>query len=659
MSARALRRNHSRATAAARRRETRRARRAGLAAGAAVGAAFLVAPAAQGATLEVNQLTDPGDGTCDATCTVRDAVATANNNGTPDTITFATGLSGTVHLGNGNGELYLENDGPLTIVDSGTDKVTLSGDDVSRIFNIEADADVTLDSLTLIDGYYEGEGGAVVVYSDAPFQADDGDGTTLVVESTSISGSFAEGHGGGIAAFADKYSSVEIHNSTISGNHADSKGGGIYFYGYDSRYNGDGDPGTLTMSNSTVSGNDAQRGGGININGRQSQDQPPALAGALPSGGFAEIEDSTIVNNTASIGGGIVLEYNQFDAQRASGDAATGATDPFGNVPLDSTIVANNTAGQGDNDLFVTIQTGDADFVLDHSLVENSSDSDVIESPAGSNIRNTDPDLGPLADNGGKTLTHLPSPSSPAIDAGMANGETTDQRGFDRTVNQEEPNHANSDGTDIGSVERARNSEVCPLDSSIAGSAYTGNEESETIDGTTGSDIILGLGGNDTLNGKPGDDCLIGGDDDDTVNGDEDNDLGRGNSGSDTMHGGSGDDDFGSGPDDDVMDLDAGNDHGIAGGGNDKVTGGTGNDVIRGRAGNDDIDGGDGADGIKGGRGDDEIKGGDGNDKLRGGFGDDVINGGKGKDDIDCGKGQDVAIADADDKVSKDCETVK
>jgi hypothetical protein len=34
---------------------------------------------------------------------------------------------------------------------------------------------------------------------------------------------------------------------------------------------------------------------------------------------------------------------------------------------------------------------------------------------------NTDPLLGPLQDNGGPTLTHLPLPGSPAIDAGDPN----------------------------------------------------------------------------------------------------------------------------------------------------------------------------------------------------------------------------------------------
>src|SRR5205814_1417224 len=46
-----------------------------------------------------------------------------------------------------------------------------------------------------------------------------------------------------------------------------------------------------------------------------------------------------------------------------------------------------------------------------------------------------DPQLGPLADNGGFTLTHAPQPGSPAVDAVVHNTcppPTTDQRGFTR-----------------------------------------------------------------------------------------------------------------------------------------------------------------------------------------------------------------------------------
>ena len=45
-----------------------------------------------------------------------------------------------------------------------------------------------------------------------------------------------------------------------------------------------------------------------------------------------------------------------------------------------------------------------------------------------------DPKLGPLEDNGGPTLTHLPLSGSPVIDAGNDFRLSTDQRGVERTL---------------------------------------------------------------------------------------------------------------------------------------------------------------------------------------------------------------------------------
>ena len=62
--------------------------------------------------------------------------------------------------------------------------------------------------------------------------------------------------------------------------------------------------------------------------------------------------------------------------------------------------------------------------------------------------------LAALADNGGPTRTMEPLAGSDAIDAGVASGATTDQRGEARTV--DDPgvaNEATSDGTDIGAFE--------------------------------------------------------------------------------------------------------------------------------------------------------------------------------------------------------------
>ena len=73
-----------------------------------------------------------------------------------------------------------------------------------------------------------------------------------------------------------------------------------------------------------------------------------------------------------------------------------------------------------------------------------SSDASVTFTNIGS-LTNTDPKLGPLADNGGQTLTMALLPGSPAIDAGdHASAPPTDQRGFPRPLGA---------GADIGAYE--------------------------------------------------------------------------------------------------------------------------------------------------------------------------------------------------------------
>ena len=75
----------------------------------------------------------------------------------------------------------------------------------------------------------------------------------------------------------------------------------------------------------------------------------------------------------------------------------------------------------------------------------------------GFNLIGSDPQLGPLQDNGGPTWTHAPLPGSPVIDQGKNfAGSDTDQRGngFFRTVDLSAlPNASGGDGTDIGAVE--------------------------------------------------------------------------------------------------------------------------------------------------------------------------------------------------------------
>ncbi|WP_299725547.1 Hint domain-containing protein [uncultured Tateyamaria sp.] len=80
-----------------------------------------------------------------------------------------------------------------------------------------------------------------------------------------------------------------------------------------------------------------------------------------------------------------------------------------------------------------------------------------------------------------------------------------------------------------------------------------GDENDNTINGTSGSDNIRGNGGNDTLNGSGGDDTVSGGDGNDNIDGGTGNDTVYGGDGDDTITGGAGDDVIVGGRGDDVM----------------------------------------------------------------------------------------------------------
>jgi hypothetical protein len=107
-------------------------------------------------------------------------------------------------------------------------------------------------------------------------------------------------------------------------------------------------------------------------------------------------------------------------------------------------------------------------FSVEFSLVEAGfAGVTVTETSPGSNKTGVDPQLDPLAANGGPTDTHLPAATSPVVDAGTANGLSLDQRGLERTVDQPSVTDVD-DGTDIGSVERA--APVIPPDDTVVDS---------------------------------------------------------------------------------------------------------------------------------------------------------------------------------------------
>lgn len=438
-------------------RQAPRSAMAAAASGAALtlGVALAAGPPAQAATFNVTTLGDSGPGT------LRQAIEDANGAAGADTVTFQAGLTGTITLTSGQ----LEITDSLDVQGPGAAVISVSGNNASRVFYLynsaaeiavtisgltvtggnanigggiaNFDEDLVLDGLVITGNTASGDGGGV--WADGNFAMDltirnstitgntagsDGGGIyvedtfgPLLIQNTVITGNDAADDGGGIY-FYDPDDSTTIEGSTISGNTAGDLGGGIYFY--------DTDGGTHLISGTTISGNTAAAGGGIFFYG--------------PDDPFA-IENSTISGNqaTAGDGGGIYLYgfYNGFEIRHSTiaGNSATGSGGGLftqtGPVVIENTIVADNTAP--DQPDLGTV--GDGNVELSFSLVENPSTANIGDN--GGNVFNQDPQLGPLANNGGPTQTHLPAGTSPAVNAGdpaFVPPPATDQRGFDRVA---------------------------------------------------------------------------------------------------------------------------------------------------------------------------------------------------------------------------------
>jgi hypothetical protein len=94
------------------------------------------------------------------------------------------------------------------------------------------------------------------------------------------------------------------------------------------------------------------------------------------------------------------------------GDAIFGGGLYFSaNTTLQSTIVANNTSPDG-------LSNGDVGGASAASVIGTNNLVMAATHPLPADTLSADPQLGPLQDNGGTTLTHALGPTSPAIDAG-------------------------------------------------------------------------------------------------------------------------------------------------------------------------------------------------------------------------------------------------
>jgi hypothetical protein len=283
---------------------------------------------------------------------------------------------------------------------------------------------------------------------------------------------YFSGVGGGVALYGTSSSHhLSITGSTIDGNTAGYQGGGIFNSG-----------GRLTITNSTVSGNTADGtnnrpgGGGIYSDTGQS----------------VTISHSTVTGNTVDV------------ASRGGGIASPG------NVALNHTIVAGNFRGETTPDDVSTedstVSGNPGSFAATFSLIGDKGNANVTNvngSLIGTTAMPINALLGPLANNGGPTLTHTLLSGSPAIDAGNPSAVAGaggvplfDQRGtpFARIVDGD---NAGGSRIDIGAFELVFVNNRPTNPGAVALPAINEDTPSASIAGVLVSTIVTASGSTD------------------------------------------------------------------------------------------------------------------------------------------------------------------
>lgn len=419
-----------------------------------------LAQASFAADFQVNQLDDSGDGVCDATCTLRDAVISANGAATNDSISFSYVVfnSGATISVTG-AEIVIANNGSLSINGIGSDKITVNGMGNARIFTVSPGAVVNIKGLGFRNGNgagatNTGRGGAIYNTGGMLTLRD----SFLFVNSATNGGALNTATSG----------TTNIINCEFFLNSSTGSGGALQNFSgsftniYDSTFRNN-------TSNSTIVG-----------------------GGAMQANGMVKITNSTFSGNTTTGDGGAIVYNGQGLVMtnttitgNMAGDLSGGLhkSTTADNAIIRNNIIAGNTA---------TTNMADTQGLFmsqGFNLIQNPGTTTGL---VATDITGMAALLSPLGNFGGMTLTHGLLNGSPAIDAGdncvidlsCATGNPPvavlfDQRGAIRPVNSR---------IDIGSFERSP-SFVVNLDDGAVNVPYL-----ETISPNRGSFIYTLVG---------------------------------------------------------------------------------------------------------------------------------------------------------------------
>ncbi|HEV7405236.1 MAG TPA: choice-of-anchor Q domain-containing protein, partial [Chthoniobacteraceae bacterium] len=415
-----------------------------------------------GPNFVVNTTADSNKVPTTTECSLREAITAANAFNGATTITFDANVFATAQtITLTKGELQITNATTITGPDAG---VTVDGSNLDRVLHVLAASNpVSISGLTMTHGNASG------IYVETG---------TLTLQNCTLTQNSGQGGGGGIY----NAGALTLQNCTISDNHADQTGGGVH------------NAGTLTVNSSTIANNTGGTFGGGIYNGGSATIRASTIAGNTAQSGAGGIfnfgSPLTVLNSTLSsnhvLGGGggaiwsanstvsltnCTITANTVSTGSAGGVTSAGVGGNGGVISMSNTIVAGNL-GTGGVTSDVTNVNGGAFFSKGYNLIGDGTGATgftagTLHDQVGTTANPIDPRLGPLANNGGPTLTHalLTTPViSPAIDAGNS-GLDTDQRGFLRGFDHPATPNGSGNLSDIGAVEQ---------DSTVAAVLQTG-----------------------------------------------------------------------------------------------------------------------------------------------------------------------------------------
>ena len=343
------------------------------------------------ATFTVTKTADTNDGTCDADCSLREAVAAANAAAGDDIIRFALPLFSTPQTITLSGtEIMFGTNGSTTVYGTGANRLTISGNNASRIFSSNGNVVANLHHMRLTGGngagsLNTGRGGALynvggtMVVTNVVFTGNSaanggainnaatagGIDATLTLVNCVLSNNSSTSSGAAMQNFSTSF--LNVFNTTVNNNNSTGTGIAGAFQAN----------GTVTITNSTFSGNTSSGTG----------------AGVYFNGSSLIMTNTTIVNNTSPLGGG---------GLHRTGTAAT--------ANVRNTIIGGNTGAAATPDVSGTITS------QGNNLIGN------IGTSVGwlmSDLQNMNPLVSPVGFYGGVGMTHALLSGSPALNAGQ------------------------------------------------------------------------------------------------------------------------------------------------------------------------------------------------------------------------------------------------